>query len=386
LHFGVAAPYHGAKPGGATRWPHLFGSLAQADGAMKFGTFFFFQLAPGRDPVQVIHNELDQMKWTEELGFDQMWITEHHFIEYGLSVDPPAIAAAAAARTERIRIGLAAAILPFHHPVRLAEQLALVDIMSKGRLDVGIGRGNRPMEFYGYQIPQVESRQRFDEIQKILVGLWTNEYFSFEGKHYQQPRVRMIPKPYQKPHPPLYTVCVGPDTIKETARAGMGMLNSVLYGPIDPLVGNRDLYAKTMQESGFTEAQIKDALTKWGVSRHVYVAPTDAQAFEEAKEAELWYQSALKRFLVPERIEDAHPDLQPAFKAMADRLSKVTWEDLKRETLVFGSPDTVCRHMEAMQKIGVGQAMCWMNFGGLAQDKVRRSMELFSKEVMPNFR
>jgi alkanesulfonate monooxygenase SsuD/methylene tetrahydromethanopterin reductase-like flavin-dependent oxidoreductase (luciferase family) len=232
----------------------------------------------------------------------------------------------------------------------------------------------------------VESRQRFDEIQQILVGLWSNEYFSFAGKHYRQPRVRMIPKPYQKPHPPLYVVCVGPDTIKQTAQQGLGMLNSVLFGPVDPLVGNRDLYTNSMRESGFSAADIQTALAKWGVSRHVYVAPTDQQAFAEAKEAELWYQSALKRFLVPDRIEDAHPDLRPAFRAMAERLDKVTWDDLARETLVFGSPDTVCRHMETMQKMGVGQAMCWMNFGGLAQDKVRRSMELFSKEVMPNFR
>jgi alkanesulfonate monooxygenase SsuD/methylene tetrahydromethanopterin reductase-like flavin-dependent oxidoreductase (luciferase family) len=353
---------------------------------MKFGTFFFFQLPPGHDPAQVIHQELDQMKWTEELGFDQLWITEHHFIEYGLSVDPPSIAAAAAMRTERVRIGLAAAILPFHDPIRLAEQLALVDIMSKGRLDVGIGRGNRPMEFHGYQIPQIESRQRFDEMQQMLVGLWTQEYFSFTGKHYRIPRVRMIPKPYQKPHPPLYVVCVGPDTIKQTASQGIPMLNSVLFGPIDPLVGNRDLYANTMREAGFDAAAVQAALGKWGVSRHVYVAPTDRQAFEEAKEAELWYQSALKRFLVPDRIEDAHPDLQPAFRAMAERLAKVTWDDLVRETLVFGSPDTVCRHMEAMRKIGVGQAMCWMNFGGLPHAQVRRSMELFSKEVMPHFR
>jgi alkanesulfonate monooxygenase SsuD/methylene tetrahydromethanopterin reductase-like flavin-dependent oxidoreductase (luciferase family) len=353
---------------------------------MKFGTFFFFQLPPGHNAADVIHRELEQMDWTEELGFDQLWITEHHFIEYGLSVDPPAIAAAAAMRTKRVRIGLAAAILPFHNPIRLAEQLALVDIMSKGRLDVGIGRGNRPMEFAGYQIPQTESRERFDEMQQILVNAWTKETFAFDGKHYKIPTVRVIPKPYQQPHPPLFVVCVGPDTIRQTAKAGIPMLNSVLYGPTDPLVGNRDLYRKSALEAGYTEAQVTALLAKWGVSRHVYVAATDAQAFAEARDAEIWYQSSLKRFLIPERIEDAHPDLQPAFRAQAERLAKVTWDDLVRETLVFGSPDTVTRKMKQMEEIGVGQAMCWMNFGGLAQDKVRRSMELFSREVMPNFK
>lgn len=353
---------------------------------MKFGTFFFFQLPPGHRDADVIHRELEQMQWTEELGFDQLWLTEHHFIEYGLSVDPPAIAAAAAMLTRRVRIGLAAAILPFHNPIRLAEQLALVDIMSKGRLDVGIGRGNRPMEFSGYQIPQVENRERFEEIQQILVSAWTKDSFEFHGKYYQVPQVRVLPKPYQQPHPPLYVVCVGPDTIKATARQGLPMLNSVLYGNTDPLIANRDLYRKSMKEAGFTDVQVAAALDKWGVSRHVYVAETDQQAFAEAKDAEIWYQSSLKRFLVPDRIEEAHPDLRPAFRAMAERLSKVTWEDLVRETLVFGSPETVTRKLKEMETIGVGQAMCWMNFGGLAQGKVRRSMELFSREVMPHFR
>jgi alkanesulfonate monooxygenase SsuD/methylene tetrahydromethanopterin reductase-like flavin-dependent oxidoreductase (luciferase family) len=353
---------------------------------MKFGTFFFFQIPPGHREADVIHRELEQMRWTEELGFDQIWLTEHHFIEYGLSVDPPSIAAAAAMLTSRVRIGLAAAILPFHNPVRLAEQIALVDIMSKGRLDIGIGRGNRPNEFAGYKIPQIESRERFEEAQQILVKAWTEEYFEFHGKHYDVPRVHVIPKPYQKPHPPFFVVCVGPDTIKETARRGWPMLNSVLYGSTDPLKANREIYAKSAKEAGFTDAQIAALLSKWGVSRHVYVAATDKQAFDEAKDAEIWYQSSLKRFLVPDKIEESHPDLQPAFRAMAERLAKVTWEDLCRETLVFGSPETVTRKMKEMESIGVGQAMCWMNFGGLPQDKVRRSMELFSKEVMPHFR
>ena len=353
---------------------------------MKFGTFFFFQLPPGVGEAEVIHNELEQMDWAEELGFDHIWLTEHHFIDYGLSVDPSSIAAAAAMRTQRIRIGLAAAILPFHNPIRLAEQLALVDIMSRGRLDVGIGRGNRPMEFAGYRIPQVENRERFEEIREIIVRAWTQERFSYEGKYYQIPQVRVIPKPVQRPHPPLYVVCVGPDTIRATARQGLPMLNSVLFGSPQQLIINRDVYREAMTDAGYGEAEVGAAMEKWGVSRHVYVAHSDAQAFAEAKEAELWYQQALKRFLIPERIEDAHPDLQPGFRAMDERLSKITWEGLAKETLVFGSPDTVARKMEEMRDMGVGEAMCWMNFGGLPQDKVRRSMELFAREVMPHFR
>jgi len=353
---------------------------------MRFGTFFFFQAAPGHRHADIIHRELEQVEWTEELGFDEVWFTEHHFIDYGLSVDPSSLAAAAASRTRRVRIGLAAAILPFHHPLRLAEQTALVDIISNGRLDMGVGRGNRPAEFAGYRIPQVESRDRFDETVEILRLAWTQERFSFHGRFFDFDDVRVIPKPLQQPHPPLYQVCVSKDGIENTALRGWPMLNSVLTGPVDQLVGNRDTYVATLEKSGRGAPEIAALLARWGVSRQIYVADTDARALDEAKQAELWYQESFRRFVVPERIEDAHPSLQPGFRAMAEKLGQVTWESLVRETLAFGSPDTVARHIEHMRQLGVGQVLCWMNFGGLPQDRIRRSMELFAREVMPRFR
>src|SRR2546425_2997613 len=124
---------------------------------MRFGTFYFFQAVPWLSHEEVVHRELEQMEWTEELGFDQIWLTEHHFIDYGLAVDPGTLAAVAASRTRRVRIGLAAAILPFHHPLRLAGQTALVDIVSRGRLGGGVGRGNPPAGFPGSNVaPQGE--------------------------------------------------------------------------------------------------------------------------------------------------------------------------------------------------------------------------------------
>src|SRR5712692_1216521 len=154
---------------------------------MRFGTFFFFQAAPGLSHEEVVHRELEQMEWTEELGFDQIWLTEHHFIDYGLAVDPATLATAAASRTRRVRIGLAAAILPFHHPLRLAEQLALVDVVSRGRLDIGVGRGNRPAEFKGYHVPQQENRARFDEAVDIMLRAWTEDRFSCSSSRSRTP-------------------------------------------------------------------------------------------------------------------------------------------------------------------------------------------------------
>ena len=353
---------------------------------MRFGTFYFFQAPPGHRHADIIHRELQQMEWTEELGFDEVWLTEHHFIDYGLAVDPATLAAAAAARTRRVRIGLAAFILPFHNPLRLAEQVALLDIISNGRFDVGLGRGNRPAEFAGYSVPQEENRERFDEAVEIMLRAWTEERFSYTGRFFRVPEARVIPKPVQRPHPPIFQVCVSKDGVEGAALRGWPMLNSILYGSVEQLVANRDIYVAALQKSGRSEADIDRLLAGWGVSRHIYVAPTDAQAFAETKEAELWYQDALKKFLIPDRIEDAHPSLQPGFRAMAERLSQVTWEKLVAETLAFGSPETVARHIETMRQMGVGHVMCWMNFGGLPEDKVRRSMELFAREVMPRFR
>ncbi len=353
---------------------------------MRFGTYFFLQAPPGHRHADIIQRELQQMVWSEQLGFDEVWLTEHHFIDYGLSVDPATLASAIASRTSRVRIGLAAAILPFHDPIRLAEQLALVDIISGGRLDVGVGRGNRPSEFTGYRIPQVESRERFDEAVQIIQRAWTEERFAYHGRFFQIPEVRVIPKPLQRPHPPLYQVCVSPDSIESTALRGWPMLNSILFGGLEQVVASRDRYVTTLQKAGRSPAEIASLLDRWGVSRQIYVAPTDAQALAEAKDAEMWYQESFRKFVIPERIEDSHPTLQPAFRAMADRLSKITWESLVAETLAFGSPETVARHLEQMRQIGVGQVLCWMNFGGLPEEKIRRSMDLFAREVMPRFR
>jgi alkanesulfonate monooxygenase SsuD/methylene tetrahydromethanopterin reductase-like flavin-dependent oxidoreductase (luciferase family) len=354
---------------------------------IRFGTYYFFQAPPWLSHEEVVHRELEQFEWTEALGYDSIWLTEHHFIEYGLAVDPATLAAAAAARTRRVRIGLAAAILPFHHPLRLAEQFALVDVISRGRLDMGVGRGNRPTEFRGYQVPQQESRERFEEAVDILMHAWTEECFSYNGRFFTIKDAHVIPRPVQKPHPPMYQVCVSRDGIEAAARHGWAMLNSVLFGTLEPLVNSRDTYVDALRKAGQSEPEIQALLARWGVSRHIYVAPTDAQAFEEAKEAEMWYQEAFKRFVIPERIEDTHPSLQPAFRQLAETLAKVTWDTLLADrTLAFGSPETVARHIEEMQQLGIGQILCWMNFGGLAQDKIRRSMELFAREVMPHFR
>ena len=164
------------------------------------------------------------------------------------------------------------------------------------------------------------------------------------------------------------------------------MLNSLLRGGPEQLAKSRDTYVKACEKGGRSADEIASLLGRWGVSRHVYVAPTDAQALAEAKDAEMWYQESLRRFLIPERIDRVHPLLQPGFRALEERFAHVSYEQLVAESVAFGSPDTVAARVEEFRRLGVGEMLCWMNFGGLPQDRVRRSMELFAREVIPRFR
>ena len=125
-----------------------------------------------------------------------------------------------------------------------------------------------------------------------------------------------------------------------------------------------------MQQAGYNETAVQAALRSWGVSRHIYVAPTDKEAIREAEAAELWYQKSLARFLVPENIEAAAPSLQPQFRALAAKLATITWEDLLEETVLFGSPERIVDRVREMEEAGVGELLCWMNFGGLPQEEI----------------
>ena len=236
-------------------------------------------------------------------------------------------------------------------------------------------------------MPQQESRERFEEAVEILQRAWTEERFSHAGRFFTINDARVMPRPWQKPHPPLYQVCGSKESVEGTAARGWPMLNSVLRGNAEQqLVTNRDLYLGALRKAGRSAAEMAALLTDWGISRQIYVAPTDVQAHAEARDAEMWYQESFRRFVLPDRIEDAHPSLRSHFRQLAERLATINWDDLVRETVAFGSPDTVARKIQAMRAAGVGHLLCWMNFGGLPQDKIRRSMELFAREVMPHFR
>jgi alkanesulfonate monooxygenase SsuD/methylene tetrahydromethanopterin reductase-like flavin-dependent oxidoreductase (luciferase family) len=353
---------------------------------MRFGTYFFLQAPPGRLAADIITDEMDQMVLSEDLGFDSVWLTEHHYADYGLSAAPSVLAATLAARTERVSIGTAVYVVPFHHPLRLAEETATLDILSRGRLIVGIGRGNRPLEFVGHGVRLDDSRARLEEGVEVLVQAWTRERVDFHGRYWQFSSLPVYPKPRTLPHPPLAVAAISTDSVTWAARRGYRILSSGLGTPLAALINLRQVYDQALREAGHTPEIVETLRAHWTVTKHVYVAETDAQARAEAEPHERWYLDSFARSLRADGLAGLTDAAREQANAFALRASERRWEDLIEDSLLIGSPATLRRKVAELLEAGVGELVCWMNFGGLPIDQVRRSMRLFSDEVMPAFR
>jgi alkanesulfonate monooxygenase SsuD/methylene tetrahydromethanopterin reductase-like flavin-dependent oxidoreductase (luciferase family) len=315
-----------------------------------------------------------------------VWLTEHHYADYGLSSAPSVLLATVAARTKKVRLGIAVYVIPFHHPLRLAEETASIDILSGGRLTVGLGRGNRPMEFFGHGVPQEESRGRMEEGVEVLLQAWMKQCVNFEGRYWHIRNVPVYPKPVQEPHPPVAFAVTSPESVAWIAKHGFCMLSSGLGTPLSATLTNRDAYVRGLRDSGYSDSDVQRLLEGWVVTKHVYVAPTDAEAQADAKGPEMWYRDAFVRSLSTEGLVGLHPSVYEGAEAMRTRIRSQMWENLLESALLIGSPDTVAAKVSELQAAGVGEVACWMNFGGLSLDKVQRSMRLFANEVMPRFR
>ena len=189
---------------------------------MEFGLFTEFQCPPGRSAAAAFDESMVQMRAAEDLGFDAVWLAEIHFQkDRSVLSSPLTIAAGLATTTRRVKIGIAVQVLPLSHPLRLAEDVATVDHLSKGRLEFGVGRSGLPGHYQGFNIPYSESRDRFLETLEILRKAWTEERFSHSGKFWQFNDVCVMPKPYQRPHPPLRVAATTEETYPMVGRMGL---------------------------------------------------------------------------------------------------------------------------------------------------------------------
>ena len=347
---------------------------------MKFGTFHLFQKPQGWSDVDVFEAELEQIEKAEEIGFDAVWLAEHHFQWYGIAADLMVIAGWVAARTQRVRIGTAIVVLPFHNPIRLAEQAATIDIISGGRLDFGVGRGYQAAEYNGFGMSMDESKARFAECLDVLLKAWTEETFSYEGQFTRVKELSVLPKPVQKPHPPVYVASwMTPETVKFAAERGFPILSPAGLAS-DQIRTNYQLYRETLESLGRDSSGLElPALV------HIYVDENDERGRQVGMEYSMRYGASLLTLGTP--VQKAG-DLSKEYSHYRDfgdpgRLVRET----RQELMLFGSPDTVARKIEWMRdELGMNYLMCWMNMGGLDQERVLRSMRLFAEEVMPRFR
>jgi natural product biosynthesis luciferase-like monooxygenase protein len=329
--------------------------------------------------TEVYANTLDECRLAERLGFDTIWLAEHHFSTYGILPSLPVLAAAVARETRRIRIGTAVVIAPFAHPLRVAEEWAMVDILSDGRLEFGLGRGYQPTEFRGLAVSMERTRERFDESYELIRRAWTEERCTFEGEFYQVHDLLVLPKPVQKPHPPLWTAAVSPETYVLAARRGLKILTSPAFTPLDVLSKSYAEYRQAWRES-----QGMDLGADICLNKIIYVAESSRQAREDMREPARWFfqkQASL--------IADATgvpPAQYKFYRRVRENLLSLADEKALEDAAIIGDPEEVAdkirQHHEAL---GVDFFMGAFSRGGLPHENARRSLELFADKVMPQF-
>jgi alkanesulfonate monooxygenase SsuD/methylene tetrahydromethanopterin reductase-like flavin-dependent oxidoreductase (luciferase family) len=348
---------------------------------MKFGLFYLFSDFGKIAQDRLLHEVLEEITYAEELGFESVWLPEHHFAIYGMLGNPLIFAASVAARTRRMKIGTAIMVVPFQHPLRLAEDAALVDALSGGRLLLGLGRGYQPPEFGGFGLDQGASRGMFDEGFDIVRRALSGESFAHEGKFWSfRDPVEIYPKPIQKPHPPFYLAAISAGTYDLAARLGISLLRSPTFTDLETVTARFEDYRVKMREYGHDP----DALDQPFLIR-AYVAPTDVEARAETKHV-VWYYHLLGS-LVPGAPSLPSPSSYEAYPDAAKRLSAVTEDEVWEHGSCFGSPERVATMLKRyLGRTGMNHIALEMRIGGLEHKKVMRSMELFAKHVMPEVR
>jgi len=344
---------------------------------VRFGFFDQLPCADGFSEHQRYKDILAQIDFGDALGFDTVWLGEIHFIRpFSILADPLMALAAAAQRTKQIRLGTAVTLLPLHNPVKIAEEAAIADILSDGRLEFGVGRGiSRHYAHYG--IPPEESRARFEEALDFILAAWTNESFSFDGAYFHARDLTLVPRPLQKPHPPVRIAANSPDTFPFAAGRRLPIFASPLINPPDKLKAGLSVYRQ-----GLPADHPHDTALAF---------PVHVAANRETARAQC--EPGLVRFL---RVatEAALPATQlddksfEAFRQVRARMASVTYADMDRDMGVFGDPDyCVARIQELRAEYGFDEFICYFNQGGLMDHAlVKQSMTLFAEKVMPHFR
>jgi len=333
---------------------------------VRFGYQLDFRNPPGsgRTFTALYRDSLEQVELAEALGFDSIWLTEHHFTDDGYLPAMLPAAAAIAARTRRVTIGTFVLLAPFQHPLKLAEDAAVVDVISNGRLRLGLGQGYRQEEFDGFGVPRAQRLGRTLETIEILKLAWTGERFSYHGKYFHFQDVQVLPTPASRPYPELLWGAGAPEAIRRAARMGLSFA----------CVGGR-------KEVGIYVQALKDAARSredYSLvnSRVVYIAANEEEAWREVGEALMYQAEHYGKWL----------SAAAGTTDMSKVLIRPDPERLKH-TSILGSPEKVrARIAEIIESIPITELITVTQLPGLDPAKARRSLERFGREVMPAFK
>lgn len=343
---------------------------------MKLDYYLLNTYVPELDgPAPVLYEKfLAQVDAAEQYGFDTAWFTEHHFRPFGgMLPSVQVLMSAVAQRTRRIRLGTAVVILPLHHPLMVAEELAMLDILSGGRLDVGVGRGMGKVEYDVFAGNWSVAEQQMQEQLAILQAAWTEQPFAFQGQYYQFPEpVNVWPPPVQQPHPPLWvTANVNPENFRWIGRRGYNLMT--LPWILPSFARSRELigiYREGLAEGGHDPAS-REVLAMFPA----YCGETPEAARREAGPAwEIWRQFAAEESTGNVRQQDG--------------VRRMTYDAMVEDTRAVFGDAAMCRdHLRRLrEELGVTHVAGVFHFGGLAQERVLESMQRFGTEVAPVLR
>ncbi|NKB56747.1 MAG: LLM class flavin-dependent oxidoreductase [Alphaproteobacteria bacterium] len=353
---------------------------------MQFG-WLTLSLSPSpEEDAARIQQQIAQVCYAEELGFSDVWLTEHYFTGESVYNDALTFASALAMRTERVRIGFAVVQMPFHHPVRLAVQLALLDNLSNGRIDVGVGKGTiyNEYEFVGHGLRSDDSRARMEEAVEILERAWREAPLSYEGKYYNLTIPEIRPRPVQQPGPPLWRSVISPGSFTECGRKGIPILTARL--PVDRIKERWALYEAGLDEGGHDAATRAKLLAQSALWRNVYVAESDAQAEDEL--SNLLLKTREHMMHVREAHNPADFEIDPAMlNAWTDPSigDDIAVPYVLETGSIYGSPARVREQVAELRDVGVQHLLCQTGFGDMDHEQNLASMRRFGEDVMPAF-
>ncbi|MDZ4370089.1 MAG: LLM class flavin-dependent oxidoreductase [Phenylobacterium sp.] len=360
---------------------------------MRFGIFYEHQLPRpwnDGDEARLFQDALEQVKLADRLGYDYAWEVEHHFLEeYSHSSAPEVFLAACAALTTNIRLGhgIRQVIPQYNHPARVAEALATLDIVSRGRLDFGIGEGATRLELGGFAIPAREKRALAIEAAEQIANMMVmNPYPGYEGRAFSMPCRNVVPKPVQKPHPPMWMACTNRDTIKVAAQNGVGALAFSFLDPEEAKTWADIYYGIIRSEECKPIGHSVNA--QLAMVSNFSVHPDRDEAIRRGQEGFEFFSYAINALVAHDVIpgrSTLFEDFQKSRAASDEEIIRAR-KAAKVNANGIGTPDDIRQHIQGFQAAGVDQVIFLQQAGRNRHDHICESLELFAAEVMPAFK